>query len=181
MRADKPLWNWPPADADEMTILIGFLERQRAIFDWKTSDVDTAGMQTTVGASAITLGGLLKHLAHAESHWFSTYLTGEEPKPPWDASESWGNDWDPAADETPEQLRELWQASVTQARSRTAEAMDTDGLDTSSRPPWDEGLGCPSLRWIVCHMIEEYARHLGHADLIREAVDGAVGEDPGEG
>jgi hypothetical protein len=180
MTADAPLWNWPPGDADEVTVLIGFLERQRAIFDWKTSDVDAAGMRRMVGSSAITLGGLLKHLAHAEAHWFSTYLTGEEPGAPWDTSESWGNDWDCAVSETPAQLRKLWQDSVTQARSRTAEVVGAGGLGTSSRPPWDEGLGRPSVRWIVCHMIEEYARHLGHADLIREAVDGAVGEDPGE-
>ena len=83
-------WKWPPGTADEATILLGFLERQRALLEWKTSDLDAAGMQATFGASAITLGGLLKHLAHSEYHWFSTYLTGDEPQPPWEAPESWG-------------------------------------------------------------------------------------------
>lgn len=172
-------WKWPPGTADEATILLGFLERQRALLELKTSDLDAAGMQATFGASAITLGGLLKHLAHSEYHWFSTYLTGDEPQPPWEAPESWGEDWHTATNESPDQLRGLWQDSVARSRSTIARQVASDGLDAASRPPWDEGIGSPNLRWIVCHMIEEYARHLGHADLLRESIDGAVGEEPG--
>lgn len=172
-------WQQPRGNVDETTILLGYLERQRAIFAWKTSELDAAGMRITVGASAITLGGLLKHLAHAEFHWFSTYLTGEEPPSPYDRPESWGEDWHPAANETPNQLRKLWGDTVVRSQFLIAQTVARGGLEEESRPPWDEGIGNPTLRWIICHMIEEYSRHIGHADLIRESVDGSVGEDPG--
>ena len=179
MTDDNQPWKQPSGNDDETTILLGFLERQRAILAWKTNELNAAGMRTTVGASTITLGGLLKHLAHAEFHWFSTYLTGDEPQPPWDTPESWGEDWHPADNDTPDQLRKLWQDTAAHSRSLITRTIASGGLDEASRPPWDEGIGNPSLRWIICHMIEEYARHLGHADLIRESVDGSVGEDPG--
>lgn len=127
----------------------------------------------------MTLGSLLRHLAHAEHHRFSTYLTGAEPQPPWDTSESREADWHLAADASPEQLRQMWHEAVARSQSLTAQVLASGGLNQASRPPWDEGIGTPSPRWIVCHMIEEYDHHLGHADLIHESIDGSVGEDPG--
>ena len=97
----------PPVAGDETDTLLGSLERQRAIFAWKCGGLGAAGLRATVGASSMTLGGLLKHLAVVEEEYFSRRLHGWEFGPPW-----------------------------------------------------------------------EYARHVGHADLIRESVDGLVGEDP---
>jgi hypothetical protein len=78
MTDESQPWKWPSGTADESTILLNFLERQRALLAWKTSDLDSAGLQATVGASTITLGGLLKHLAHAEFHWFSPGTKGSD-------------------------------------------------------------------------------------------------------
>ncbi|MEC5180160.1 mycothiol transferase [Arthrobacter sp. CG_A4] len=72
-------------------------------------------------------------------------------------------------------LRALWQGAVVRSRSLVAETLAGGGLDSLALRTWPDG-GAPSLRWIVCHMIEEYARHNGHADLLRESVDGSTGE-----
>lgn len=169
----------PPVTGDASMIL-GFLERQRATFGWKCSGLDDAGLRATVGASSMTLGGMLKHLAWVEASWFAWRLHGKDPLAPWnrvdwDADPDW--DWRSAADDTPEQLRAIWHTSVTRSRVLVAEALAAGGIDAPARNAGD-GDGPPTLRYILLTMIEEYARHNGHADLIRESVDGLVGQDP---
>jgi uncharacterized damage-inducible protein DinB len=168
----------PPVAAGETATLLGFLDFQRATLAWKTADLDAAGLRATVGVSSMTLGGLLKHLAYVEEHWFARRLHGQEPAPPWDTVD-WTSDpdweWHSAAGDPPEQLHALWQDTVARSRSLVAEALADGGLDRPAREPWPDG-SAPSLRWIVVHMIEEYARHNGHADLLRESVDGLTGE-----
>jgi uncharacterized damage-inducible protein DinB len=168
----------PPAAADERDTLLGFLDYQRATFAWKCAGLDAAGLQATVGVSSMTLGGMLKHMAYVEDWWFSRSLYGREAASPWDAVD-WSADpdweWHSAAEDPPERLRGLWQESVDLSRKLVAEALTDGGLDRPSSRAWADGQ-IPSLRWILCHMIEEYARHNGHADLIRESVDGATGE-----
>ncbi|OLF14816.1 DinB family protein [Actinophytocola xanthii] len=168
----------PPPAADEVETLLGFLEYQRATLAWKCEGLDAAGLAATVGASSMTLGGMLKHLAFVEDWWFSRSLHGQEQQPPWDAVDwradpDW--DWHSAAEDGPEALRGLWQDAVARSRSLVAEALAAGGLDRLAERQWSDGQA-PSLRWILCHMIEEYARHNGHADLIREWVDGSTGE-----
>ncbi|HEY5115265.1 MAG TPA: DinB family protein [Nakamurella sp.] len=168
----------PPLAADETDTLLGFLDYQRATLEWKCAGLGPAGLAATVAPSSMTLGGILKHLAWVEDHWFSRWLHGQQRQPPWDgvdwaADGDW--DWHSAAQDTPEQLRTLWQDSVTRSRTLVAQALADGGLDRLSRRSWPDG-GAPSLRWIVVHMIEEYARHNGHADLLRESVDGQTGE-----
>jgi len=168
----------PPQDGDEAATLLGFLDYQRATLAWKCSGLQPAGLQATVGVSSITLGGLLKHLAWVEDYWFSHRLHGSDPQAPWD-SVDWKADpdweWHSAAGDTPKELFDLWRASVARSRSRIAESLADGTLDRLAARPWPDG-SAPSLRWILVHMIEEYARHNGHADLIRESVDGATGE-----
>ena len=79
----------PPVAGDETGTLLGFLDFQRATLAWKSDGLDAAGLGATVGASSMTLGGLLKHLALVEDSWFSERLHGRDPSPPWD-----GVDWD---------------------------------------------------------------------------------------
>ena len=81
----------------------------------------------------------------------------------------------PAAEETPEQLHTLWQDAVARSRTLVAEALSDGRVDRLARRPWADGRA-PSLRWILVHLIEEYARHNGHADLFRESIDGSTGE-----
>jgi uncharacterized damage-inducible protein DinB len=131
-----------------------------------------------VAASSLTLGGLLKHMALVEDSWFSERLRGQDPVPPWDAVDGEADpDWElhSAAEDTPEELFTLWRAAVDRSRASVAAALAEGGLDQPMRAELRDGRQ-PSLRWIFVHMIEEYARHNGHADLLREAVDGATGE-----
>jgi uncharacterized damage-inducible protein DinB len=126
----------------------------------------------------MSLGGMLKHLALVEDHWFSRRLHGRDASPPWNAVD-WGTDpdweWHTAAEDSPEQLRALWEDAVARSRSLVADALADASLDVLARRSRQDGR-TPSLRWILLHMIEEYARHNGHADLLRESVDGLTGE-----
>jgi uncharacterized damage-inducible protein DinB len=168
----------PPSAGDEVATLLGFLDYQRSTFAWKCDGLDAAGLRATVGVSSMTLGGMRKHLALVEEAWFYRRLGGNSPAPPWDAVDwdaepDW--DWISAADDTPEELAALWYDAVERSRSIVASALETG--DLGQLAVWsDEGGRSPSLRWILVHMIEEYARHNGHADLIRESVDGSTGE-----
>ncbi len=170
----------PPVAGDEAATLIGSLERQRATFSWKCGNLDAAGLTATTAASTVTLGGLLKHLAAVEDDWFSQKLSGKEPSAPWDAVD-WDADpdweWHSAVDDAPEELYSLWSDAVARSRALVADALERGGLDQLAQFNWPDGRS-PSLRRMLVDMIEEYARHTGHADLIRESVDGLVGEDP---
>jgi pimeloyl-ACP methyl ester carboxylesterase len=168
----------PPVAGDEIATLLGTLERNRATLAWKCGGLDAAGMRVTLGPSSITLGGLLKHLAFVEDDAFSGRLFGQSRRPPWDAVDfkadpDW--DWRSAAEDSPQQLFALWQDAVDRSRSLVSEALADGGLGRLGRRTWPDGRA-PSLRRILIDMIEEYARHTGHADLIRESVDGLTGE-----
>ncbi|MEV0613612.1 DinB family protein [Nonomuraea sp. NPDC050404] len=168
----------PPVASDELSTLVGYLEFHRATLTWKCAGLDAAGLRATVGASSMTLGGMLKHLAYVEDHWFSHSLHGNEWQPIWNAVDwkadpDW--DWHSAAEDSPEELHRLWQDFVSRSRVLLDEALADGGLDRPARRGWSDGR-VPNVRWILVHMIEEYARHNGHADLIRESVDGSTGE-----
>jgi pterin-4a-carbinolamine dehydratase/uncharacterized damage-inducible protein DinB len=168
----------PPLDGDEAATLLGYLEFQRATLAWKTDGLDAAGLAATIHPTTMTLGGLLKHLAYVEDDWAVRTLH-DRPRPePW-ASVDWAADpdwdWHSAADDSPEQLHAQWRASVERSRAAISEALDAGGLGFRCRRAWPDGRA-PSLRWVLTHLVEEYARHNGHADLLREAVDGRTGE-----
>ncbi|MCZ4099709.1 DinB family protein [Streptomyces sp. So13.3] len=173
-------WPEPPLAGTEAAAVLGALERQRATLAWKCSGLDSAGLQATVGASTVTLGGLLKHLAHVEDSHFARLWLGSAAGAPWDTVD-WDSvpDWDyrSAAEDTPEQLRTLWQESVARSRATVDQALSEGGLDQLGAYVTRSGEH-PNLRRILLDLIEEYARHVGHADLIRESVDGLTGEDP---
>ena len=168
----------PPAVGSEAATLLGSLERQRATFAWKCADLDAAGLGATLGPSSVTLGGLLKHLAYMEDINFTRDLAhGELPSPwnevDWETERGW--EWRSAADDSPEQLYGLWASAVDRSRSAVRAALAAAGIDAVNRLPNGRE---ESLRRLVVDLIEEYARHTGQADLIRESIDGRVGEDP---
>jgi hypothetical protein len=179
MTTIDPPWE-PPAAGTEVEHLLGALDRLRTTFRWKAGSLDAAGLRTRVGASSLTLGGLLKHLAAQEDYASTTKLRGAPMGAPWDAS-GWdgSDDWefDSAAEDSPEELYALWDGAVARARARLDAALADGGLDQLVHVAWPDGRHA-SLRRLVCDLVEEYGRHTGHADLIREAVDGLVGEDP---
>ncbi|MFL6145035.1 MAG: DUF664 domain-containing protein [Labedaea sp.] len=178
---DTP-WEPPPAGT-EIEHLVGALERLRTTFRWKADGLDAAGLRTRIGASALTLGGLLKHLAVVEDYTFTVKLSGEPIGAPWHPDE-WDDEYEwpftSAADDPPEQLYALWDGAVERSRARLDAALAGGGLGQLLLAPWPDGRR-PSLRRLVCDLIEEYGRHTGHADLLREAVDGLTGDGPPAG
>ena len=158
---------------DEVDTALTTLERNRRTFAWKCADVDAKGLGLRLGASTVTLGGLLKHLAWVEELYFQDHLAGRPSMEPFDKLdlerdwEVWP--WRTAADDPPDALRALWVDTVHRSRDALAEALSHGGLEQTT----PNGM---SLRRLLADMIEEYARHTGHADLLREQVDGAIGE-----
>lgn len=169
----------PPVAGGELDTLLGELERVRGYLGWKCGGLDAAGLRATLGPSTMTLGGLLKHLALTEDHQFSVSLFGQAAAPwdtaDWDADPDW--EWHSAAADSPDDLMRLWQDAVARSRSLVAEALADGGLEHPAHIQASNGQ-TPTLRRLIVDMIEEYARHVGHADLLRESVDGLVGEDP---
>jgi hypothetical protein len=174
----------PPLAGTEADHLIGALERLRTTFRWKADDLAADGLRTRIGASSLTLGGLLKHLAICEDYKFTTKLAGEPLGAPWTGLGWDGSDdeWEftTAADDSPQELYALFDGAVGRSRGRLSSALAEGGLGQLIHDASPDGAHA-SLRRLVCDLIEEYGRHTGHADLLREAVDGRVGEDPPAG
>jgi hypothetical protein len=170
----------PAMTAGETEMLLFALDRSRAQFAWKCGGLDAAGLRRTHPPSTMTLAGLLKHMALVEE-LYTIDFTGEAPGPPLDtpeAAEDPGWVWRSAADDPPEELYALWRRAVEHSRSAMAKALADGGLDQPAKYTTSDTGESPNLRRIVVDLHDEYARHVGHADLLREAVDGLVGEDP---
>lgn len=174
-----PPWE-PPFAGTESQHLLGALDRLRATFRWKADGLDAAQLRATIPSSTLTVGGLLKHLAVQEDYASAVKIAGAPMPGVWDDN-GWDgdNDWElnSAADDSPEQLYAYYDGAVARSRARLREAVEGRGLHGDSGVTLDDGTKA-SVRRIVFDLVEEYGRHTGHLDLIREAVDGRVGEDP---
>jgi len=179
----QPPWE-PPLSGTEAEHLLGSLNRMRTTFRWKADGLDLDGLARTVGASELTLGKLLKHLACVEDEKFGMALSGAEYGPPWARMPDF--DGDPrdygfATDGLqPEDLYRMWDDAVRRSDDRLRGALAEDGLGQRIALGADDNLTV-SLRRLLFDLVEEYGRHTRHADLLREAVDGRVGEDPPAG
>ena len=173
-----PPWE-PPLAGTEVEHLLGALGRLRATFRWKADGLDEAGLSQRLGPSALTLGGLLLHLAICEDFIFTTKLRGEGFGEPW-RSMGWDGDdeWEfTVGGLSPAERYAAYDAAVARADVRIAAALAEGWLDLVAHV--DDGNGNhATLRRLIFDLVEEYGRHTGHADLLREAVDGRVGEDP---
>jgi uncharacterized damage-inducible protein DinB len=165
---ERPL---PPLNADERTTLESWLDFHRTTLAMKCEGLDDDQAATaSVAPSAFTLTGLVQHMAEVERNWFRRVLAGEQAPPIYDPqADPDGPDggFDLADDATLEDALATWRAEIACARKHCAER---DLADTGRFMGQDV-----SLRWIYVHIIEEYARHNGHADLVRERIDGATG------
>jgi uncharacterized damage-inducible protein DinB len=164
-----------PVAADERTTLLAMLEWQRDTLRIKTQGLNAEQLDTTLPPSTMTLGGLLKHMAYVEDWWFGVTFLGRPHAPPfadvdWKADRDW--DWHSASGAKPEELRALFDRFVEASDQVITSAASLDDISERRHRRTGEGI---SLRWILVHMIEEYARHNGHADLIRESIDGSTG------
>ncbi len=166
----------PPIQGPEHSQLRAWLDFHRQTLRARCAGLSQAQLAQTLGTSTLSLGGLMKHLALVEDNWFSVVLMGHDDAAPWK-----GVDWDDdpdwefrtAADDSPQELFDLFDEAVA-ASDRILDEVGNDPDRPSVKESRREGTAF-DLRWILVHMIEEYARHNGHADLIRESVDGQTG------
>ena len=151
------------------------MDYHRATLLDKTDGLTAEQLRVKLPTSELTLGGLLKHLALVEDDWIQVDFLGRPAVEPW-AGAPWDDDRDwefhSAAQDEPEALRELYRTACARSRDGVA-GHDLDELSAGRSPRTDQRW---SLRWVLIHLIEETARHNGHADLLREAIDGRVGE-----
>lgn len=166
----------PPTNGSEIVQLRAWLDFHRHALKRKAAGLSQEQLAQTLPPSTLTIGGLLKHMALVEDNWFSIVLLGNEDAEPWVGVDWEGDpDWEfrTAADDSPEVLFGLLDDAI-EAGNRTLDEIG-DNLDLLAKVE-SKHAGTPfDLRWIMLHMIEEYARHNGHADLIRESIDGATG------
>ena len=178
--SDETPWE-PPLAGTEVEHLLGALDRLRWTFRWKADGLDEEGLRTGIESSSLTLGRLLKHLALVEDFKFHVRMSDDPLPEVWDGADFEDDDWEfsSADQDSAAQLYALWDGAVARSRERVAAALADGGLD---RPIHVTTHGQhASLRRLLFDLVEEYGRHTGHADLLREAVDGRVGEDPPPG
>jgi uncharacterized damage-inducible protein DinB len=165
----------PPSSGPELAQLTALLDFQRDTVLLKTEGLSAEQLAQPLPPSSLTLGGLLSHLALVEDSWFRVRFAGLPEDEPWA-----GIDWDAdpdhefrtAAELTPDDLRRRYRETCARSREVVAAADSLDQLSVQKRRNGEHF----DLRWVLLHLIEETARHAGHADLLREAVDGTVGE-----
>ena len=161
----------PPATADERTLLTAFLDWQRETLARKCAGLsdELLGLHA-VPTSNLTLIGLVRHLSVVEWWWLQKVIAGEHPPEPYSATDDRDEEFKDIGSATDESAFAIWRAQSNKScgvvRDRSPDAQSTHPSTGAQY----------SLRWVLTHLIEEYARHNGHADLIREAIDGEVGE-----
>ncbi|MGP9022095.1 DinB family protein [Streptomyces sp. BR1] len=162
----------PALDAAELPMLVGWLDYHRETLALKCSGLTDEQLRTaSMPPSTLTLMGLVRHMAEVEQHWFSNVFGGDNGKAHFYTDEDPDGDFHPGPADTMEVALATWQGEIDKARAHAA----GHSLDTLSKGTARRGQHF-NLRWIYTHMIEEYARHNGHADLLREGVDGTTGD-----
>ena len=169
----------PAYSNDEVGMLRSFLDHYRATIRLQASGLTDAQLDQTLPPSDLTLGGMVKHLAFVEDYWFSYNLRAHEPAPPWDTA-PWDDDpdwdWHSAAGTRHAELDALLADAIARSdQCLDATLADDPELDRPVARPRDPAKGdTATVRWVLVHMVEEYCRHAGHADLIRQSIDGAT-------
>jgi len=163
----------PAIDAGERAMLEGWLDYHRQTLAWKCEGLDDAQLRTaSVAPSELSLLGLVRHMAEVERSWFRKALVGDDPGPIYYSDEDPDGEFHLTEADTWEEAYATWQSEIEIAR-RNAARFGLDDLSEGRSRFTEEPF---NLRWLYTHMIEEYARHNGHADLIRERIDGATGD-----
>jgi uncharacterized damage-inducible protein DinB len=158
----------PPANGSERDLLISFLDLYRETVLLKVSGLSEEQLRRRLVPSATTLLGIVKHLGYVERSWFRMRLNGEDLSVPWTEQDP-DADFRIEPDETAESVFAFYREQIERARAIVAKAQLDDRVKGKAKQPY-------TLRWILIHMIEETARHAGHADILREQTDGAAGE-----
>jgi uncharacterized damage-inducible protein DinB len=163
----------PGLQASELDMLNGWLEHHRAILLWKCDGLTDGQLrQRSVPPSSMSLLGLIRHMTDVERGWFQQVLLGEDAPDLYTAPGERDGDFNGVDEADVAAAFSAFEAECDASRRAVAAAAD---LDVLSKEPSERTGEQFSLRWIVTHMIEEYARHNGHADLLRETIDGTTG------
>jgi uncharacterized damage-inducible protein DinB len=168
----------PPLRAGEREMLESWLDFHRATLARKCEDLDDRQARTaSVAPSPMTVVGLVRHLTEVERNWFQRVLAGRTDLPRVHPESGDAGFALPAGDDAPRLAVALadWRAEVSRSRGTAARVSLDDCGTFSDEDAARAGGREVSLRWILLHLIEEYARHNGHADLIRERIDGVTG------
>jgi Protein of unknown function (DUF664) len=164
----------PALTAGERDMLTGWLDYHRATLTWKCEGLTNEQLrERSVPPSSLCLIGLVRHLTECERGWFREVLLGEDLPGLYCAPDDPDGDFDNVDSADTATVFAAFDRECAAARAAVASVPD---LDTLGKKPSDTTGQYFSLRWILTHMIEEYARHNGHADLLRERIDGRVGE-----
>lgn len=165
----------PQHAADERTTLCEFLDYYRGVLLRKVDGLDDHQARNRISPSKMDLLGLVRHIALVEQWWFGTVFAGiDEPELWFDPADS-DRDWHHTPSDTLAEALAEYSRVVAQARQIVSGTTSLDQLSAVAAGP-PEHRSHRSMRWILVHMIEEYARHCGHADLLRERIDGSVGD-----
>lgn len=164
----------PAGQGDEASTLQGFLRWQRETLELKCTGLDPEQLaRRAVPPSTLSLLGLVRHLADVERSWFRRGLAGEDVPALFETREDPDGDFT-AATADPDVVAQAWAAWQSEVDYAVRFVAGTPDLLSVSVD--DPDRGPLSLRWVMIHMIEEYARHVGHADLLRQLIDGRVGQ-----
>ncbi|MDQ3784119.1 MAG: DinB family protein [Actinomycetota bacterium] len=157
----------PPAAAPELVMLTAWLDFHRATLLRRLEGLDDVDLRRPLVPSGTSLLGIVKHLAYVERWWFCIVFAGQQLDVPW-TDEDPDADWRIEPDDTTDEVITLYGREIARART----CIEGAGPDDVARYPNSQ----KTLRWVMAHMIEETARHNGHADIIRELIDGRTGE-----
>jgi uncharacterized damage-inducible protein DinB len=162
----------PPFVNDERSMLDSWLDFHRATLAWKCEGLSAEQLrERSVPPSSLSLLGLVRHMTEVERSWFRRIIEGADAPPLYYDDADPDGDFDNVDDADPDEAFRAWREECDHARrvAATTATLDAIGKDLRHGEP-------VSLRWVLVHMIEEYARHNGHADLLRERIDGAAGD-----
>jgi uncharacterized damage-inducible protein DinB len=161
----------PPDAASELDMLLSFLDYQRETMIWKLEGLTEEQARSVHSPKGNSIGGMVRHLAYVERNWFRRVFRGEQGlEVPW-TKEDPDADFRLPDDMSVQDVIEFYRTSYADSNEITRAAGSLDDRAVTER----DGVRV-TLRWILCHMIEETARHAGHADISREIIDGSVGE-----
>ncbi|MEV4109937.1 DinB family protein [Nonomuraea sp. NPDC049695] len=160
-----------PATGDERTMLLNVLGAHRATLELKCTGLNAELARRSVEPSTLSLLGLIRHLAGVERRWFRRVMARHDTPALFSSDQNPDEDFDGAVPD-PAVIAGAWQAWREEVAFADAYVAEAPHLDVEGHDAWR---GRVSLRWVLIHMIEEYARHNGHADLLRECIDGARG------
>jgi uncharacterized damage-inducible protein DinB len=162
---------WTPETGDERTLLDSFLDFHRDTLRWKCADLTDEQLRSRpIESSALSLLGLVRHLAEVEQSWFIRRFAGRDVPLLYGSDDDPGGDFDNVETASVAAAWRTFDDVIARAKDAVKGAsLDAEFFHPRHQKPY-------SLRWVYLHMIEEYARHNGHADLLRERIDGATGE-----